>query len=114
VRERDGGGWWPADKPLNYATSPCVPVRPQGSIPVIVRLVAWPTGDELVASRAIRWAEVHVMVMLRPIGAPSGTDELTVWLQARDVYTSIPRRPYPRRKVRGPGAGGVADGAVGS
>jgi len=44
------------------------------------------------------------MVMIKPIGAPSQTDELVVWLKTRDVYTSIPRRPYPRRKVRSDGA----------
>ncbi len=82
-------------------------MRPQGSIAVIVRL-AWPAGDELVPGRAIRWTEDHVMVMIKPIGAPSSTDELIVWLQTRDVYTSIPRRPYPRLPVRGRSATKVA------
>lgn len=99
---RDGGEWWPADRPLNHSMPKSVPVRPQGNIPVIVRL-AWPAGDELIPGRAIRWTDDHVMVMVKPVGAPSGTDELVVWLEARDVYTSIPRRPYPRRKVRGAG-----------
>lgn len=97
---RDGGEWWPADKPVNQSMPKSVPVRPQGNVPVIVRL-AWPAGDELIPGRAIRWTGDHVMVMVRPVGAPSGTDELVVWLETRDVYTSIPRRPYPRRKVRG-------------
>lgn len=104
MRDRDGGDWWPADQPLNHSRPPRVPVRPQGSVPVIVRL-AWPAGDELIPGRAVRWAEDHVMVMVRPVGAPARTDELIVWLRTRDVYTSIPRRPFPRVKVRGPEAG---------
>jgi hypothetical protein len=102
--ERDGQYWWPPGNPLNYVRPKGVPVKPQGSIPVIVRL-EWPENDEWVPGRAIRWSSGCVMVLCHPPGAPSQTDELTVWLRARDVYTSVPRRPKPASPLWGPKSG---------
>jgi hypothetical protein len=65
-------------------------VRPQGNIPVIAHLV-WPTFEELIPARAIRWTKTHVMVLVRTAGG-SSNDELVVWLRAEDVHRTIPRR----------------------
>ena len=74
--ERDGIYWWPPGRPLNYSMPQGVPVKPQGSINVIVRL-EWPEYDEWVPGRAIRWRDECVMVLCYPPGAPSSTDALT-------------------------------------
>jgi hypothetical protein len=100
----DGSRYWPADKPINYATPARVPVRPQGDVPVIVRLV-WATHEELLPARAIRWTTEQVMVIAKAPGAPSNAHELICWLRADDVYRTIPRRPW-----RGAGAGTLNSG----
>lgn len=88
--------WWPADRPLNFDQPARVPVRPQGRIPVIVRLL-WPSHEELVPAVAIRWTSAHFMVLVPPLNAPEGADELVCWLRSDDVYRTIPRRPRPLR-----------------
>ena len=90
--------YWPAPKPLNERMPRHVPVRPQGDIPVIVRLL-WATHEELLPGRAIRWADGCVMVMLKAPGAPSNAHELVSWLPADDVFRTLPRRPRPLRPM---------------
>ena len=77
--------YWPAPTPLNERRPSRVPVRPQGDIPVIVRLL-WETHEELLPARAIRWADGCVMVMLKAPGAPSNAHELICWLSVDDVF----------------------------
>lgn len=84
--------YWPAPGPLNERRPDKVPVRPQGSIPVIVRLL-WHTHEELVPARAIRWTRDAVMVMICAPGAPSNAHELIAWLPVHDVFRTLPRRP---------------------
>lgn len=89
----DGTKFWPAIKPLNAAPVPrSVPVRPQGSYAVIVRLL-WDRWEELVPGTAIRWAEGRVLVTVKPPDAPSNVTELLCWLPVDDVYRTLPRRP---------------------
>lgn len=83
---------WSSTAPVNAVTPERVPLRPQGSIPVIVRLL-WTTHEELVPARAVRWTPEHVMVSIAPIGGPDGARELYVWLRSDDVYRTVPRRP---------------------
>ncbi|MBD5787095.1 hypothetical protein IF650_12985 [Cellulosimicrobium terreum] len=68
-----------------------MPVRPQGNVPCIVHLV-WSTHEELVPGRAIRWTDTHVMVLVKPVDGPSEANEDIVWVRARDVHRTIPRR----------------------
>ncbi|WP_069385975.1 hypothetical protein [Cellulosimicrobium cellulans] len=82
---------WPADQPLNHEHPEHIPTRPQGDLPVIVRLL-WHTHEELIPARAIRWTDSHVMVMVKPTTGPTNAHELLVWLRAADVYRTIPRR----------------------
>ncbi|WP_207207354.1 hypothetical protein [Xylanimonas protaetiae] len=87
----------PAPSPLNQRPVPStVSVRPQGHIYCIVRL-EWDGWDEMVPGWAIRWTDTLVLVMIPPPGAPSSTRELLLWVDADDVYRTIPRRPVPWR-----------------
>ena len=88
---------WPADAPLNHEQPSQIPTRPQGDVPVIVRLL-WHTHEELVPARAIRWIDTHVMVMVKAVTGPANARELLTWLRVDDVYRTIPRRP-PARPV---------------
>lgn len=65
-----------------------VPVRPQGDIPVVVRVV-WSDGsEEWRAARAVRWTESHVMVAwLESTSGPRS--ERHEWLRAGDVARSV-------------------------
>ena len=70
-----------------------VPVKPMGSIAVIVHLV-WSDGtEEWRPARAIRWTTTHVMVGWtdEPArGAPQNRrDEHWEWLRAQDVMRSV-------------------------
>ncbi|WP_235915522.1 hypothetical protein [Puerhibacterium puerhi] len=96
ARPRPAEEFWPAPVPLNYARPDHVPARPQGSVPVICRLV-WSTHEELVPARAIRWTVDRVMVAVTAPEARSQDHELLVWLRPQDVYRTIPprRRPTP-------------------
>lgn len=99
----DGTQYWPATKPLNAVPPPRgVPVRPQGSYAVIVRLL-WSTWEELVPGVANRWVGGCVLVTVKPPNAPSNVTELLCWLSTEDVYRTIPRRP---RAVPTMGVGG--------
>ncbi|SKC77667.1 hypothetical protein [Krasilnikoviella flava] len=99
-REAEGKTWqrpdadsdWRIRRPLNAERPPHVPLKPQGSIPVIVRLL-WPTHEELMPAEAVRWTKGHVQVAVIEVGAAQGATELYVWLRASDVYRTIPRRP---------------------
>lgn len=95
----DGRAYWPAENPINHCPPPRTPVRPQGDVPVIVRLV-WSTHEELLPARAIRWTPEHVMVMVKAPGAPSHAHELVCWLRAADVHRTIPRRPWNGHAAR--------------
>lgn len=86
---------WSQRRPLNHEKPDHVPTRPQGDLPVIVRLL-WGTHEELMPARAIRWTDTHVMVVVRATSGPSNQHELIAWLRAEDVYRTIPRRPLTR------------------
>lgn len=102
-----GTEYWPAARPVNFEMPRGVPVNMQGDLPVIAHLV-WETHEELIPGRAIRWTEKHVMVMVRPVGAPSQISDLSVWLRIEDVFSTIPRRPpgHPGRQSAGRSARG--------
>ena len=64
------------------------PVKPQGSIPIIVRIV-WNDGglEEWRPARAIRWTPTHVMVVWQPEPGNARTED-SLWLRASDVLRS--------------------------
>lgn len=65
-----------------------VPVRPQGNLPVIVRVV-WSDGtEEWRPARAVRWTATHVMVAWRDDEA-NPRSERHEWLKAGDVARSV-------------------------
>lgn len=65
-----------------------VPVRPQGNVPVIVRVV-WSDGmEEWRPARAVRWTSTHVMVAWRDDEA-NPRSERHEWLKAGDVARSV-------------------------
>ena len=74
-----------------------VPVRPQGNVPVIVRIV-WSDGaEEWRPARAVRWTATHVMVAWRDDEADPRS-ERHEWLRAGEVARSVswfvpPSRP---------------------
>jgi hypothetical protein len=88
---------WPASTPLNERQPRSVPIKPQGDVPVLVRLV-WHEYEELLPARAIRWTgeslDDAAMAVVKPPRGP-GIAELVCWLAIRDVSTTIPRRPRP-------------------
>lgn len=94
--------------PLNAEQPARVPLKPQGRIPVIARLV-WPDRIDYVPARAIRWTSGHVMILWTP-NENLLSKELTVWLPAEDVTRrlSSPRarmatpEPLPSSGRRGP------------
>ncbi len=95
------------DKPAS------VPVKPMGSIPVIVHVV-WSDGtEEWRPARAIRWTTTHVMVGWvdePPRGAPQNRkDEHWEWLRAQDVMRSVswlvPPTPPVERTASGTRSG---------
>ncbi len=65
-----------------------IPVRPQGDIPVIVRVVWLDGTEEWRPARAVRWTADHVMVAWRD--EPSDPrSERHEWLRAGDVARSV-------------------------
>jgi len=65
-----------------------IPVRPQGDIPVIVRVVWLDGTEEWRPARAVRWTAEHVMVAWRDEpGDPRS--ERHEWLRAGDVARSV-------------------------
>lgn len=65
-----------------------IPVRPQGDIPVIVRVVWMDGTEEWRPARAVRWTADHVMVAWRDDpGDPRS--ERHEWLRAGDVARSV-------------------------
>jgi hypothetical protein len=89
--EDDGGVSAPSPHTRLIANSEIpdhVPVKPQGSIPVIVRLVWSSSGlEEWRPARAIRWTPTHVMVMWQPEPGNARTEDF-LWLRAGDVLRS--------------------------
>ncbi|WP_454044682.1 hypothetical protein [Cellulosimicrobium sp. Marseille-Q8652] len=83
---------WSVTTPLNAERPEHVPLKPQGSVPVIAHLL-WATHEEFMPGRAVRWTAGHVMVALVDVDAPGGARENYVWLPARDVFRTLPRRP---------------------
>lgn len=74
-----------------------VPVRPQGNVPVIVRIV-WSDGaEEWRPARAVRWTATHVMVAWRDDEA-NPRSERHEWLKAGDVARSVSWFVPPRRR----------------
>jgi hypothetical protein len=73
-----------------------VPVKPMGSIDVIVHVVWSDGGEEWRPARAIRWTSTHVMVGWREDrdGRPEDRWE---WLRAQDVMRSVNWLVAPRR-----------------
>ncbi|NLE71756.1 MAG: hypothetical protein GX609_06620 [Actinomycetales bacterium] len=83
---------------VNAERPATVPVKPMGSVPVIVHVV-WSDGaEEWRPARAIRWTSTHVMV-----GWPEGDgraerhDERWEWLRAQDVMRSVRWLVPPQR-----------------
>ena len=75
-----------------------VPVRPQGNVPVIVRVV-WSDGaEEWRPARAVRWTATHVMVAWRDDEADPRS-ERHEWLRAADVARSVSWFVPPVRPV---------------
>ncbi|GAA4625385.1 hypothetical protein [Cellulomonas oligotrophica] len=76
-----------------------IPTRPQGDVPVIVRVV-WSDGvEEWRPARAVRWTRSHVMVAWRDRETDPRSERHT-WLRAGDVARSVswfvpPARPGP-------------------
>ncbi len=68
-----------------------VPVKPMGSIPVIVHLVWSDGGEEWRPARAIRWTATHVMVgwVDGDEARAERRDEHWEWLRAQDVMRSV-------------------------
>lgn len=80
----------------NAQTPERVPVKPMGSVEVIVHVV-WSDGaEEWRPARAIRWTPTHVMVGWRRERA-GRTDEQWVWLRAQDVMRSVTWLVPPQR-----------------
>ena len=75
-----------------------VPVRPQGSILVIVRVVWSDALEEWRAARAIRWTATHVMVAWKDDDGDPRSERFE-WLRAGDVCRTVswlvppPERP---------------------
>jgi len=89
------------------------PLRQQGDVPVIVRVV-WADGaDEWRPARAVRWTSTHVMVAWRDDHADPRS-ERHEWLRAGDVARSISWLVPPqasngqRARPGAPARGGVA------
>lgn len=80
----------------NQEQPPCVPVRPMGSVDVIVHVVWSDGGEEWRPARAIRWTETHVMVGWRE-ERDGGTSERWAWLRAQDVMRSVNWLVPPRK-----------------
>lgn len=78
----------PARLVANRDLPTAVPVRPQGNVPVIVRVV-WSDGaEEWRPARAVRWTATHVMVAWRDDEA-NPRSERHEWLKAGDVARSV-------------------------
>jgi hypothetical protein len=78
-----------------------VPVRPQGSILVIARVV-WSDGiEEWRAARAIRWTSTHVMVAWKDDDNDPRSERYE-WLRAGDVCRTVSWfvPPAPRQVAR--------------
>ncbi len=81
-----------------------VPVRPQGSIPVVARFV-WSDGaEDWRPARAIRWTASHVMIVWLLDGADPRS-ERTAWLRAGDVARSVSWLVPPGRSAVAPPRG---------
>lgn len=65
-----------------------IPTRPQGDVPVIVRVVWTDGAEEWRPARAIRWTRGHVMVAWREDPAQPRSERHT-WLRAGDVARSV-------------------------
>ncbi len=79
-----------------------VPVRPQGSILVIVRVV-WSDGvEEWRAARAIRWTATHVMVACKDDDNDPRSERFE-WLRAVDVCRTVGWLVPPAPASRGAG-----------
>jgi len=65
-----------------------IPVRPQGDIPVIVRVVWLDGSEEWRPARAVRWTAEHVMVAWRD-EPDDPRSERHEWLRAGDVARSV-------------------------
>jgi len=76
-----------------------VPVKPQGSILVIVRVVWSDALEEWRAARAIRWTATHVMVAWKDDEGDPRSERFE-WLRAGDVCRTlswlVPPPGHPR------------------
>lgn len=74
-----------------------IPMRNQGEIPVIVRVVRTDGSEAWKPAEARRWTSTHVMVAFPRAGATSWQD-LLGWFRAEDVVREIPGPlPVPQR-----------------
>jgi hypothetical protein len=73
-----------------------IPVKPMGSVEVIVHVV-WSDGtEEWRPARAIRWTRSHVMVGWRE-DRDGRADDRWEWMRAQDVMRSVNWLVPPRR-----------------
>jgi len=93
-----GGSGERAREVANREIPAHVPVKPQGSILVVARVV-WSDGvEEWRAARAVRWTSTHVMVAWKD-DEKDPRSERYEWLRAGDVTRSVswlippPERP---------------------
>ena len=88
ARAMSGGQSATARVVVNREIPEHVPVKPQGSILVIVRVV-WSDGvEEWRAARAIRWTATHVMVAWKDDDRDPRSERFE-WLRAVDVCRTV-------------------------
>lgn len=94
-----GSGVEPSRKVVNREQPARVPVKPMGSVDVIVR-VQWSDGvEEWRPARAVRWTPTHVMAGWHE-ELPSGLRERREWLRAGEVMRSVSWLVPPERPPR--------------
>jgi len=75
-------------RPVNADDPGKGPLRPMGSIPVLVRLVDADGTERWIPARANRWTRTHVLVTWLEDPAKTG-QESGCWLAARDVTRQL-------------------------
>lgn len=64
------------------------PLRPMGSIPVLVRLVAADGTERWIPAKANRWTSAHVLVTWLEDPRKTGQED-QCWLPVRDVTRAV-------------------------
>jgi hypothetical protein len=88
----------PSDQRLRQRGDVRLPLKNQGGIAVIVRIVDAELGEHYRLAEARRWTETHVMVGLYRTDPDTGRrkDQLA-WLRAEDVYRVLRPEDAERR-----------------